>query len=379
MSRATPLPKHMPALDGLRGVAILLVVLTHVATGWVSALSIYQDTSSWPGTFSLPRWMDVIAGNAAHGVTLFFVVSAFTLTVRAAQNRQDSLRSYALRRVARIGPGFWLAGICYAAGVGLGPRFGAPHGMGPLDLAVAAIVGGAWQGGAAEAVVPGGWSVSCEVAFYVALPAVMWATDCRFWRALSLTALASIVAQLCARHGMAYTHPIEQAPVFMGGATAAFAMMRVTLPRLPGAAVMLLIFGICAVPFSPILNWFVLLHIQFAVPITLAVAFAATNPSRILASWILRRIGEVSYSMYLLHFAVLAPCLHLAEWLAPGHGWPTMLVQYALTSIVSFGCACVTYRFVEQPAIRWMARRVAAPKASPSVWQSAALVARQPE
>jgi peptidoglycan/LPS O-acetylase OafA/YrhL len=46
------------------------------------------------------------------GVTLFFVVSAFTLTIRSAQDR-GNLRSYAIRRLARVGPGYWIAGLLY--------------------------------------------------------------------------------------------------------------------------------------------------------------------------------------------------------------------------------------------------------------------------
>ena len=106
-----PLPRHLPALDGLRGIAILLVILTHASGGWLAAASIELDTFSWPATFSLPGWLSRVSGQAIHGVTLFFVVSAFTLTLSLAKG--GDLRAYAIRRIARVGPGYWLAGIVY--------------------------------------------------------------------------------------------------------------------------------------------------------------------------------------------------------------------------------------------------------------------------
>jgi peptidoglycan/LPS O-acetylase OafA/YrhL len=89
------LPKHMPAMDGLRGVAIIMVVFTHIGGGVNTALAIVQNTEGWPPSFQLPFWLDKILESAGNGVQLFFVVSAFTLTIRACQTKVD-LKSYAL-------------------------------------------------------------------------------------------------------------------------------------------------------------------------------------------------------------------------------------------------------------------------------------------
>ena len=346
----------MPALDGLRGIAILMIVFTHSWTGWVSAMSIYKDTSHDPYTFLLPTWLDKLASSAVHGVTLFFIVSAFTLTVRFAQDQNVDLRHYALRRLARIGPAYWLAGLCYAFSVGLGPRYGAPDGMSTIDVLIAAVFGSAWQGGAAGAVVPGGWSISCEFAFYAALPIIMGLIRRRIWGALALTFLSVLAAQFVARDGVAtYTNPIVQAPVFLFGVTAAIMMMHVQFDRHDHLAIAFLAAAIVVVPFSPIDGWFVLKHVQFGSVVAFAVALAAVHPPRVLACLALRRIGEVSFSMYLLHFAVLAPCLYISTWLVHGNGWPTFAMQFALTSVVAFACGCVTHKFIEQPAIRWAA------------------------
>jgi peptidoglycan/LPS O-acetylase OafA/YrhL len=333
------LPRHMPALDGLRGIAILMVILTHVVGG------------------------TGLENAAGHGVALFFVVSAFTLTVRSARDR-SGLRSYALRRIARVGPGYWIAGLAYTLALGL-----APNGITPTDLLIAAVFGSAWQGGASLEVVPGGWSVSCEVAFYIALPLLIWAINGRIWRAVILTGLAMAVAQFRARHAILagtygfsfYVNPIEQAPVFLCGVTAALVAMRVRLPRMAGVAVGLLVPAFAILPLLRIPGWYVQHQIAFAGLASVVVALSAMHPRGLLASHAMRRIGEVSYSMYLVHFAVLPVSLRLAEWMSPPLDRRTLLLHFAFTLAATFTIAQITYRVIEQPPIRWAARRSRSP------------------
>ncbi len=359
--------EKLPALDGLRGVAILMVVFTHCGSGWQAADSITQDTLAWPATFHLPNWLNAVAVWGVHGVALFFVVSAFTLTLSLSSNR-GGLLAYALRLVARVGPGYWLAGIAYTLAAGLAPRLWAPDGVAPHDLAVAALFGSAWQGNAALAVVPGGWSVSCEVTFYVALPILLWLIAGRLWRATLLTAAAAVGVQIVARHLMwhngwhwvpQYINPGSQAPVFLVGILAAMVAQRFHLPRVPGLALVLLAAAIIGVPLIPVPHalWFLLPHLPFAALVAACVALSAQHPPRLLAHPAMRLIGEVSYSIYLIHFAVLAPSLIVAQRLLPDNNWLTLALYVVLTAGCSLGLACVTYRWVEQPCIEW-ARRV---------------------
>ena len=361
--------KHMPALDGLRGVAILLVILTHAASGWVAADAAFQDVSRYQPTFTLPTTLAVIANGGLNGVQLFFIVSAFTLTV-GASIRDRSLAAYALRRAARIAPAFWLATALYALTASqVDPSYFTRVSL--IDLVMSAGFLGAWVDKASSAGVPGGWSIACEAAFYVALPFTLRLIDGRIWRAIVLTCVAGIAAQLRARQMivdntwsfLAYTHAIQQAPVFLCGITAALIAMRFRLPRLPGLAVALLGFAICLVPFAGRLfgSWWALPYLLFSGVAAAVVMLAASHPPRLLANTMMRKIGDVSYSMYLVHFALLGSSLRIAEWLVPANDQRTMLCHFVIVTILSFCVSLLTHRLIERPAMRWAARQFRAP------------------
>lgn len=83
----TVLSKHVPALDGLRGIAIAAVIIHHQLTAF-----------SLPGGFL--------------GVDLFFVLSGFLITGlladEFARTKTISLRKFYMRRVLRLGPALLL-------------------------------------------------------------------------------------------------------------------------------------------------------------------------------------------------------------------------------------------------------------------------------
>jgi peptidoglycan/LPS O-acetylase OafA/YrhL len=96
---ARPVPRpHFPALDGYRGIAALLVLVSHVG---------YQSGFSISNTFGAPVMrMDI-------GVTLFFVLSGFLLyrpfaAWHAGQGRQPRAGAFLWNRALRIFPAYWL-------------------------------------------------------------------------------------------------------------------------------------------------------------------------------------------------------------------------------------------------------------------------------
>ncbi len=77
-------------------------------------------------------------------------------------------------------------------------------------------------------------------------------------------------------------------------------------------------------------------------------------------------LGEISYSIYMLHFVVILYIVNLETlditWLeplfAPENVWAKIAVMFVLT----IGGSTITYRWVETPARHWfkrLAKRVA--------------------
>ena len=92
-----PAREHLPSLDGLRGLAIAMVVVFHAGEGWTELTEVGR-----------------------RGVDLFFVLSGFLITgiLLRARGQPEMFRSFYARRVLRIFPVYfvYLASIaCFLA------------------------------------------------------------------------------------------------------------------------------------------------------------------------------------------------------------------------------------------------------------------------
>lgn len=102
---------------------------------------------------------------------------------------------------------------------------------------------------------------------------------------------------------------------------------------------------------------FHLLHyLAFSLAVSLAVVVSAVQPSALLSNSVITKVGEVSYSMYLVHFATMAPSMCMAEALFPANNTATMLTHFAMTAASTFLISCLTFRYVEKPGVALGAR-----------------------
>ncbi len=83
--------KRIPTLDGWRGIAILLVLLTHLQVGFRNRPI---------GSYS---WLNL----GSHGVTIFFVLSGYLITTLLLREERIDLRHFYVRRFFRLMPCAW--------------------------------------------------------------------------------------------------------------------------------------------------------------------------------------------------------------------------------------------------------------------------------
>jgi peptidoglycan/LPS O-acetylase OafA/YrhL len=147
-----PSRHDLPALDGLRGLAALLVLVTH--------------TAFLTGTYA-HGWLGTVSARFDVGVSIFFVLSGFLLTrpwVRTAGTPGlPNVRRYARHRAARILPAYWLALALVVVTVN---RTASPSAV-ASNLALLQTYTDDLLVAFTQT-----WSLVAEAAFYVALPAL---------------------------------------------------------------------------------------------------------------------------------------------------------------------------------------------------------------
>jgi peptidoglycan/LPS O-acetylase OafA/YrhL len=188
-SRTLP-PKNrdrIPALDGWRGVAILMVLISHVSS-------------------ALPWHIGASLGG--HGVALFFVLSGFLITTLFMREREATgrinLRAFYLRRFFRLMPVAWL----YLATVGVLAALRLADAK-PIDFAACLFFFRNFIERHGAIITGQFWSLSIEEQFYLAWPLILIYCTARRAREVALT-VALLVAVICALHSSQLaTLPLE--------------------------------------------------------------------------------------------------------------------------------------------------------------------------
>ena len=366
----------IPALDGLRGIAIILVMLHH--------FTYYRPTSGIDGLIG-----DVLFFGWA-GVDLFFVLSGFLITGILLDTRDSGryFTTFYARRTLRIFPLYYL--VLFLALVVL-PMFPAVDAvlMGH-DVAVElppqwpywsyltnfSIADRGWVHW-----VDVGWSLAIEEHFYLVWPLVIWLCPPRLvaWLCTGIF-VAEVFARSFAR---ASDMPVLSIYLFTWfrldglviGALLAVALRRGIMPaldRLVPVVVIVGVAGLIAVTIQGGHTWWWNRRMQqFGYSLIAVIAGAmlvsAINrpadslwPRMLSAGW-LRAFGKYSYCLYLTHLPVMRavreyvfnPQEYETLAIAP---WIGQVLFYGAATAPAFALAWLSWRLFEAPILRLKTR-----------------------
>ena len=349
-------------VEALRGVAILLVFLYHCD-------AVVRPDAHGAG----PLFAFVRAGHS--GVSLFFVLSGFLLSqpflAEAAGGRRVRRREYFFRRALRILPAYYLAllvALCWSTPLPDWPAIGWPF---ALILPVLAPQFSLWPFSI------GWWSLSTEVQFSVLLPllAVVARTRPRAATAFAVYVLFYLlfllaVVRLPTLHQDLWllSNVFGRSPLFLSGIAAAILWrsdgpgLRARLARVPwlraggGDALLLLLLatlslllqwaarvGFWAAELRPNGVWHVAEGLLWA-SVLLVTLLCPLRGRRLLVNPILAWVGQVSYSLFLIHVPVVAVALsRFKRWDAE-----SVLASGALLALCLL-LSTITYWTVERP------------------------------
>ena len=365
-------PGKLTALTSLRFVAAFMVVVAHSC-----------------GHFGIPRYFGypIIFGQA---VAFFFVLSGFILTFVYPSLATADVPRFLLARIARIWPAHL---FCLLLSCIFMPPFSAFSKLNILLRVTGAnmFLVHSWIPwpefyGAFNAPT---WSISTEWFFYLCFPFLIYRLE-RNWPFKLALAAGLVIAVICYCHiahvpneganlkgatleGLMYKFPPVRLLEFVFGMILAIHWQRfrsrVTFGRVPGTLVELTV--ICAVLFAmyhsvswtsvtnrfswlgkPAGTWMVCEGIctPFYGLLIGTVALGRGWISRLLEWPVLVLLGEISYSVYLLHWILIQYTGEIAE---KFNGIPNWLIYCDFWVILLLG-SHLLWKMIEKPARRWI-------------------------
>jgi peptidoglycan/LPS O-acetylase OafA/YrhL len=375
LSESSDSPVHVPVLDGVRGLAICLVLIVHFTPDYLMP----NRPLEWLKKLCFTGWT---------GVDLFFVLSGFLITgiLLKSRGRPNAARNFYARRALRILP-LYLGSLICVFGVlpwfvtpGVDPRFDAMRSFQMWYWAhsanMVAFLHGFEAMNSATVFLSHFWSLAVEEHFYLVWPLLVWKISDR---KLPYVAIGLIVSAFLLRvleqffaHPMTGTRvlvPERMDSLAIGGLVAilfargaSFRLKQVARVALPLCCAILgtdflVEKGLwTSSPFVRTIGLDVIAIGCASLMILLLTNARRSIGNRLIDNPFLRCMGKYSYGMYVIHW-ILAPTLDrwfpesslLAICGSAAIAAPICLV---LKSGVTFAVCLLSWHLIEQPFLR---------------------------
>ncbi|MGD9425293.1 acyltransferase family protein [Pantoea sp. NSTU24] len=359
------------SISGLRALLASIVAFSHFAH------YVYSLDHEWIFDKDYFAWVsqgNFFANSGKFGVALFFMISAF-LFYRWLDNDRlttaELTRKLLKSRVRRIVPMFWFSGLLIVV-IGWFSEDVSATGVMLVDgLRWFFFIGNYHIGSIPTANINAGveWTLRLEWLLYLSIPLIYLlnrATGNRFKMLLIMGSIGLILAIAIALRlwGTAYTDP---RPVlgFAAGYLAWHYRDRWMALRSSGpAAALAIVLAVIALFFTSSTFYYLIFLCLLAV--VFFVISSGNSLFGLLESKTLMSVGEVSYSLYLIHGIVLYFIKQIPDSIIL-HNFVFYTLLSTLFFVASFYVARLTYLFVEKPFITSSQKKKEAANASATI------------
>lgn len=347
-------------VDETRGLAILMVILVHTTQQ----------------VHNLPSFLATFGYYGQTGVQLFFIASSFTMCNSFANRSSEphSVKSFYLRRFFRIAPLYYFGLVLYLVINAISrDGFGCePYTLFNVLANILFLHG--FVPSANNSLVPGGWSIGTEMAFYAIFPIIYyWIISKghgllnRSLLALVLAIALNLVLQLVIipllnlrieNNNFFYFLLFNQLPVFLLGYIYYFAFWKSEQKLSKSVRLAIQIIGFFS--FS-MLAGLMLFVVKYPIAFTLLPLFSGISfvflmdflRTKSFSLVFLQNIGRVSFSMYIFHFIFVCNLVPFLFSIFPFEIDPRIkiFVAFMIGATLSFITGRISEKIIEENGI----------------------------
>jgi peptidoglycan/LPS O-acetylase OafA/YrhL len=347
------------SLDFWRGLACLIVVISHSAT-YVEDVA--SEETSWPGIV-----VAILHGGRV-GVPMFFVISGYCIAATSDSTRRKprAMCEYFRRRFRRIFPPYWIALLITALAVVLVTAVGGSHLFSdavwpipqPQNLTAAEWLGNVtltenWRwavfGGARNQLLGPAWTLCYEEQFYALCGLLLFLAPRRFFSGIGAVSIFTIGAMM-ARLTIPGLFFDGQWLLFASGVVVYYYVNYASTWCRYGIVMMFCLSALGCAALRPLDSWQSEL---FVLGPTFALALIALHSadSYLGKVKVLRPIflcGTMCYSLYLVHWPVVKLVSHCFYLAGVDSLWGTVLLTIPVATGLSLLAAWLFFLAVER-------------------------------